>query len=193
MAAVTLAAPPPGQMAIQDIAGTALHVRFIPGPKPDVFEFWIPATELDVLAIDSDPLVDPKVLADPHAYHLNPDNHPVPMQGIGALTLSVPASGSVTITLPAGKTAASGDGVWLGATSNEVEPKSGFISQDVTVGVTSVPLVLSVPPFANYTLLALWSDYRPTFKQNVSFPERGMSNRIDHPPGRAGRVERPSF
>jgi hypothetical protein len=165
MAAVTLAAPPPGQVKVEDIAGTALYVRYVldasTPPKPIHREVRIPSTELDVLLSDS----DPGVLADPHSYQLDSSNQPALLQpppSVSPLQLSPVAHGVVHIVFA--PPAAPGDAIWLCATSDEQEPKTIFATQDLT-GTAPIPsfdLALPGSPLGSYVLLCLSPRYRPT-------------------------------
>jgi hypothetical protein len=183
MAAVTLAAPPAGQVKVNDIAGTALHVRYIldntlTPVTPVKSEVWIPAAELDVLAIDFDPLVWAGVLADPHFYQLDSSNLPVflPPATPSAHKLTVTQSSSGgPVTIAGTELTVSGDAIWLIATSDEQEPKSVVKSQDVTAAVPPAALSISVvlPPSPSgvtlHTVLGLATGYRPTMTDNISF------------------------
>jgi hypothetical protein len=165
MAAVTLAAPPPGQVKVEEIAGTALNVRYglddSTPPKPIPKEVRIPSTELDVLLGDS----DPEVLADPHSYQLDSSNQPALLQpppSLSPLQLSPLPHGVVHIVFA--PPAAPGDVIWLCATSDEQEPKTIFATQDLP-GVAPIPsfdLTLPGSPSGNYVLLCLSPRYRPT-------------------------------
>lgn len=179
MAAVTLAAPPPGQVKVEDIAGTALHVRYIldntlAPPVPRKTEVWIPAAALDVLTIDSDPLI----LADPRSYYLDPSNLPVfllPATSTAHKLTVTQSSPGGPVTIAGTEPTVSGDAIWLIATSDEQEPKSVVKSQDVTAAVPPAALSISVglPSSLSgatlHTVLGLATGYRPTMTDKISF------------------------